>query len=145
MLQISSKTDRKCCVCAKSCLQGSKYCPDCSRFYRRMRNKKFPPMTVQSLWAYIRKYGYVCYYTKMPLDTQDKRSPWYCVFDHWKPRDPKKVVITSAFLNDMKSDSDEKEFWYNICQLADYKRLHTKIKLKKPVYWYRLIQSGAPK
>lgn len=139
MIRISQNTGRKCHVCDKPCSKGSKYCPQCSKLYHRMRNKQFPPDTVKAIWDYVRKNGYVCYYTKMPLDTQDTRSAWYCVFDHWIPGDPRKVVLTSALLNDMKSDLTEKEFWYFILQLADYRRKHKMVKKKNPVYWERLI------
>ena len=67
----------------------------------------------------------------------DPKSPRYCVFDHWIPGDPKRIVLTTALVNDMKTEQTENEFWYNIFQLADYKRLGKPIKLKDPVGWDR--------
>jgi hypothetical protein len=103
-----------------------------------MRNKGFPPQTVKAIWDYVRQYAYVCYYTGVELDTANRRSPWYCVFDHYIPADPHKVVLTSALINTMKSDQTEDEFWDTVFQLADFKRRHKKF-IKKPIiYWYRL-------
>ena len=133
---------KKCCICGKRILGGynhTEYCPTCSRFAIRMAAKKLPGKTVESIWGYVRQYGYVCYYTGMPLDMTDPHSPWYCVFDHWIPNNDKKVVITSSLINDMKSDLSEKEFWYYIEQLYNYKKKRTPVKKKKPVYWNRLI------
>ena len=133
------KAVRNCCVCKKPCVPLSKYCPDCSRLYRRMRNKGFPPETVKAIWDYVRKHhGYVCYYTGVELDCVNRRSPWYCVFDHYIPGDPSKVVLTSALVNTMKSDQTEDEFWDNVFQLADYKRKHKKFIKKSIIHWYRL-------
>ena len=74
----------------------------------------------------------------MLLEMDDIKSQWYCVFDHWMPHDPRKVVLTSAVLNDMKSDLLEDEFWYYIKAFADYKEKGKKVVKIKPVYWYRL-------
>lgn len=98
---------------------------------------KFPKKTSKAIWDYIRKNGYVCYYTGMRLDLEDPKSPWYLVFDHCTPQDPKKVVITSFLLNDMKSDLTENEFWYIIGQLADFRRKGTSVRKIKLKYFKR--------
>jgi len=138
-LKTPPKKVRKCCVCDKTCVLLSKYCPDCSRLYRRMRNKRFPRKAVKAIWDDVRKKkGYFCHYTGVELDTVNRRSPWYCVFDHYVPRNPGKIVLTSALVNAMKSDQTEEEFWDNVFQLADYKRKHKKF-IKRPViHWWRL-------
>jgi len=66
------------------------------------------------------------------------KSPWYAVFDHWIPNNAKKIVLTTSLLNDMKSDLSEKEFWYFIDQLANYKKKRLRVKKKRLVYWNRL-------
>ena len=104
-----------------------------------MRNKLFPSNAVKGIWDYIRKYGYACYYTGMLLDMDNTKSPWYCVFDHWIPGDPGKIVLTSALINDMKSDLLEDEFWDTVEQLADYKRKGRPFKKKSFTHWDRLI------
>jgi hypothetical protein len=135
------KLIKKCCICGKPVLITSnrlEYCPICSQLSKRMSTEHFPLKTREGIWNYIRKNGYVCYYTKMSLDTSNSKSPWYCVFDHWIPRNDKKVVLTSSLLNDMKSDLSEKEFWYFIDQLANYKKKKLQVKKKRLVYWCRL-------
>ena len=102
-----------------------------------MSYERFPPEAIESVWKYIRTYDYICHYTKIPLDMDDPKSPRYCVFDHWIPGDPKRIVLTTALVNDMKTEQTEDEFWYNIFQLADYKRLGKPIKMKDPVGWDR--------
>jgi len=103
-----------------------------------MRTKHFPAKTVKAIWDYIRRYGYVCYYTKMPLVLDNRKSPLYLVFDHYIPGDSSKIVITSAWLNEIKSDMSPDEFKNSVCQLADYFRKGTPIVLKPFVYWDRI-------
>ena len=129
---------KECIICGKTRWIGnSKYCWTCSRFSLRMVIKQLPQKTREAVWGYVRKNGYVCYYTKMQLDMTDPHSPWYCVFDHWAPHDSSKIVITSSLLNDMKSDLSEKELWRLIKDLAEYKRHGTKIKQISLKYWGR--------
>ena len=133
------KLDRKCCICGKPVWsKKSTYCLPCAQFGRRMRIKRFPIKTVKEIWKYIHKNGFVCYYTQMPLELKNTKSPYYAVFDHWIPNNDKKVVLTTALFNDMKTDLSEKEFWYFIDQLFNYKKKRLKIKKKKLVYWNRL-------
>jgi hypothetical protein len=73
---------------------------------------------------------------KMRLDMKDPTSPWYCVINHWRPKNSK-IVITFALLGVMKLDLTEKEFWYYIEALADYKDIGKEIRKKKPIFWNR--------
>ena len=50
---------------------------------------------------------------------------------------PKKVVITSFLVNDMKNELTEAEFWYYIAQLANHFRKGTPVKKRKLKYWSR--------
>jgi hypothetical protein len=109
---------------------NAKYCLRCAKFGRRMRTKHFPAETVKAIWEYIRQYGYVCYYTGLPLNLDNEKSPLYLVFDHWIPGDASKVVICCAFVNEMKSDMTQDEFEDTVCQLADHFRKGTPIVLK---------------
>jgi len=127
---------KKCCMCGHRVLtQRSRYCPVCSRFAFRMKARQFPPWVVKKIWEYVRTFGYVCYYTGMALDMSDPRSPWYCVFDHWAPHSLSKIVITSALINDMKSDLSENEFWFYVRALANFKRNHIPVQKRKLVFW----------
>jgi len=102
-----------------------------------MKLARFPREAILGVWDYIRKYGFACYYTGMLLDLDDPKSHWYLVFDHWMPRDPRKIVITSALLNEMKSDLTEEEFWYFIRQLANFYRKGSRVRKRKLAYWCR--------
>jgi len=102
-----------------------------------MKGARFPREAINGVWEYIRKYGFICYYTGMQLDLDDPKSPWYLVFDHWNPRDPRKIVITSALVNRMKSDLTEEEFWYFIRQLANHFRNGTVVRKRKLAFWSR--------
>jgi len=134
----ASMDNRVCAGCGQAAaLKGRKYCARCARLGVRMKRARFPREAILAVWDYIRKYGFVCYYTGMPLDLDDLKSPWYLVFDHWMPRDPRKIVITSAVLNIMKSDLTEKEFWYFIRQLANFYREGTPVRKIKLAYWCR--------
>ena len=127
-----------CCICGKpKSSTHTVYCSTCSYTARRMRLRRLPAKTRQAIWDYIRKYGYVCYYTGMPLELNNRHDPWYLVFDHFNPRDPYKMVITSYLVNEMKNDLTEDEFWYYIAQLANHFRKGTPVRKRKLKYWAR--------
>ena len=100
-----------------------------------MKARGYPPKVVKKIWEYVKKYGYVCYYTGMALDMEDPHSPWFCVFDHWAPHDPRKIVITSALINGMKTVLAEKEFWSVSTALANFRRRHIPFKKRKLTFW----------
>ena len=132
------ESEKLCAGCKQTAaVKGHKYCATCSRISYRMKLARFSRETINGVWEYVRKYGWICYYTGMPLDLDDINSPWYLVFDHWMPRDPRKIVITSALVNDMKSDLTEEEFWYFIRQLANFYRHGSAVRKRKLAYWCR--------
>ncbi|MDE2232260.1 MAG: hypothetical protein KGJ95_09415, partial [Candidatus Omnitrophica bacterium] len=90
---------------------------------------------IEAVWKYIRAHGDNCYFTKRPLEMDDTKSPWYCVFDHLIPLDPRTIVLTSALINTIKSALSEDEFWYMIEQLDDFKRKGKKIKKINLAHW----------
>lgn len=142
LLMRSFSTRTKCQVCGKRILHvryNSKYCRVCAKYVNDMKKRGLPTKTIKEVCAYIRKHGYRCYYTGMLLEVNDFLSPWYCVLDHWIPGDPRKVVLTSAVLNAMKSDLTEKEFRYYVLALADYKEKHKKVRKRKLICWQRLV------
>jgi hypothetical protein len=100
-----------------------------------MKARQYPPKVVKKIWEYVKKYGYICYYTGMRLDMEDPHSPWFCVFDHWAPHDPRKIVITSALINGMKTDLAEEEFWWITHALANFKRNQIPLRKRKLRYW----------
>jgi hypothetical protein len=129
---------KKCRICGKPVFTShAKYCRRCSKFALRIMNTRMSPEAIKGIRDYLHKKGYFCYYTGMPLEMTDTHSPFYCVFDHWIPLDPRKIVITSSLINNMKSQLAEKEFWSIIRQLANCKRKHTKFRKIKLLYWNR--------
>ena len=132
---------RKCTVCGAEyapVANNQKYCHMCGELIWRMEVRKYPLATRKAVLDYIRQYGYVCYYTGMPLD-QDPRSPWYVVLDHWLPQNPGKLVVTSALFNTMKTDLTEKEFWYFIGQLYNCHFKGKNFRKKKLDCWARVL------
>lgn len=136
-----NKVHKTCCQCGRNPVSssGSKYCQECRILAHRMRLKRYPRKVIRAIWRYIRKHGFVCYYTKMELDLTDRHNPWHLVFDHVVPRDGDgtRVVITSAFINAMKSDLSEDEFWQMILSLANYRRHGTIVEKIHLRYWNR--------
>jgi len=136
MPKILKKCGKKCWVCGRPVFSvHSVYCARCARLAFRMKARRFSPEAVERVWNYVRTHDYRCYYTNMPLEMEDIRSPWFCVFDHLIPLDPNQIVLTSALINEMKSALSPKEFWYYVKQLADYIDHHKKIKKIKLAYW----------
>ncbi|MBF0570490.1 MAG: hypothetical protein HQL12_01330 [Candidatus Omnitrophica bacterium] len=134
---------KKCAVCGRTITsQFAKYCCDCALLVIHVNRAKLPRKAARRIYRYVRKHGYVCYYTGMRLDVTDSHSPWYFVLDHWKPGDNRKVVLTSALINGMKSDLTEREFWYMIRQLADFKRLGTPVRKIRLSLWNREYIKG---
>ncbi|MDE2214935.1 MAG: hypothetical protein KGJ61_07435 [Candidatus Omnitrophica bacterium] len=103
-----------------------------------MKIRRFPPQAIEAVWKYIRAHGDNCYFTKRPLEMDNTKSPWYCVFDHLIPADKSSLVITCALFCEMKSDLTIEEFWYYIRQLADHKRYGTPFRKRTPRHWCRL-------
>lgn len=138
MIKTIKKSGKKCWVCGKPVLSvHSMFCQGCARLAFRMKIRRFSPEAEEGVWNYVRTYGKRCYYTKMPLEMDDVKSQWYCVFDHLIPLDPSQIVLTSAMINEMKSALSEREFWFYIEQLADFNTDHKKIKKIKLAYWRR--------
>ncbi len=134
--------DQACPVCGRSIeRKGLRYCARCSGIVHRMKHERFSPECISAVLDYLHTYGFVDYYTGMPLVLDDPKSPWYLVFDHWKPRDPRRMVVTSALVNRMKGVLTEKEFWYFIRQLANHFRHGTPVRKIKLAYWYRPYRS----
>ena len=135
------KIIKKCAFCESKTVFSIKsiYCRTCSHFSARMSNARVSPKVRQDLGNYVRRRrGYYCYYTGQKLDVFDYTSPWFLEFDHLVPGDPKKIVITSSWINEMKGDLTFKEFKGSVVQLYNYWFKGVKIKKRKFRYWYRL-------
>ena len=134
------KRGQECCLCGKPGFSNkSPYCRECSHFCARLSNERFSPEVCKSLKNYVRKrHGFYCYYTGQKLNVFDESDPYFLEFDHLVPGDPHKVVMTSAWINEMKGDLTLKELKGSVAQLYNYWFKGIKIKKKKFRYWYRL-------
>ncbi len=139
MGKISKKLTGKCCICGRKVFSDhSIYCRGCYLFSRRMDQRGIHAQAVKAIWKFVRKYGYVCYYTGMALVMDNPKSQWYFSFDHRIPGDNTTVVLTCALVNEMKSDMTDKEFRYYVHQLDRCFRTGAKIRKRKLIYWERL-------
>ena len=134
------KTIRKCCICGRrpTFSQKSNQCLYCHVLLARAHHEGLPPERVKEICEHVRCHGHVCFYTKEPLNMTDPKDPFYFVFDHMIPGDNRKIVLTFALLNEMKSDMTPKEFRYYILQLDKCFRTGEKIIKIKLSRWYRL-------
>ena len=115
------------------------YCRECSHFSARMSDERFSPEVREALWSYVRKNrGYYCFYTGMKLKVFKKSDPYFLEFDHMVPGDPRKIVMTSAWFNELKGDLTLKELQGSVAQLFNYWFKGIKIKKMKFRYWFRL-------
>ena len=137
---VPKKLKKKCCKCGKPVFSiKSIYCRECSHFSARMSDERVSPEVRQDLWKYVSKYrGYYCFYTGMKLNVFDKADPYFLEFDHLVPGDPRKIVMTSAWFNELKGDLALREFKGSVVQLFNFWFKGIKIKKKKFRYWYRL-------
>ena len=128
-----------CCICGRRVYsKHSIYCLRCFEFSRTMDQRGLHADAVKAIWEFVRKNGYVCYYTGIKLDMTNPKSPWYFVFDHRIPGDDTSVVLTFALLNEMKSDMTDKEFKFNVHQLDRCFTTGAKFRKRKLVHWQRL-------
>ncbi len=134
------KLVKKCCMCGKPVFSiKSIYCRECSHFSARMSDERFPPKARNDLWKCVRKNrGYYCHYTGQKLDVFNKSDPYFLEFDHVVPGNPRDIVMTSAWFNELKGDLTIKELKGSVVQLYNYWFKGIKIKKKKVRYWYRL-------
>jgi hypothetical protein len=130
-----------CKLCGKQLDNRPKYCSEeCGKIGRRInRHKKIgnKNKVFKRIRTYIRKYGYTCYYSKIPLNLNDHTNPYYLTFDHLIPRLNSEIVLAAAVINDMKSDMSEQEFEKMINQLSLHFLKNKKVTPIKLKYWKR--------
>jgi hypothetical protein len=143
MKKKSKKLLKTCSLCGNKPVFSwrSIYCRECSHFCARMSNVRISPEVREQLKEYVRKNkGFYCYYTKMKLNVFKKSDPYFLEFDHLVPGDPSKMVITSAWFNELKGDLAIKELKRSVRQLFNFWTKGIKIKKSTLRYWYRIIR-----
>ena len=140
---MTKQAQKKCIICGKPVVSpNSNHCRRCAEFARHMDQRGIHAVAVKKIWAHVKRHGFVCYYTKTPLDMTNPQSPFYFVFDHMIPGDDTSVVLTFALYNEMKSDLTQKEFSYYVRQINNSLQFGTMIRKKKITHWVRLNKSG---
>jgi len=138
-LRILKSAVQQCCICGRPVYTAKAiHCLRCHKFAYCMKNRRVNGKAAQDIWKYVKRYGYVCYYTGLDLDLDDVADPLYFQFDHETPGDNSRIRLTCSMINEMKSDMDWKEFKYYIIQIARFLTTGVKIKKIKLKYWYRL-------
>ncbi len=112
----------KCDICGRPTFPHSIYCPLCRRFVFWGGHDHVPRVkALKQAWNPALG-GFVCYYTGVPLDTSDTKSPWYMTFEHRIPGDDRTQVMAASWVNAMKSALSEDEFWSVIMEYDRYLR-----------------------
>jgi len=135
---VTERIHKKCTQCGKmfwAHWNTQKYCPRCDKFTMQMEYDKLPPHVIKQIWRYVRKHGFVCYYTGVRLDRLNPHNPWYISYDHCTPHNDRKVVLTTRLFNAIKTELSEKEFWYMVSQLAAHFKNGTPVRKIKLKYW----------
>lgn len=108
-----------CEICGAKPPPRRKYCAICSAFvYRAGENLA----RVSAMKRACRKGVFFCEYTGLPLELSDTESPLYIEFDHPVPAKKGLLRAVAAFVNRMKTDLSEEEFWAVIHELARFWR-----------------------
>ena len=110
----------------------ARFCNRCKKLLDRVdrREKVDKEARVHALKRAWHEDGFRCYYTHIQLVENEPKNPCYITFDHKTPRQKDDIVVTSAVLNDMKSDMDEDEFKKVVSALADFLKRGAKFEIQ---------------
>ena len=107
-----------CDICGARPLPRSKYCAQCAAFYYRGGENLARAAAMKRAF---RDGKFYCEYTGLPMNLTDTESPLYMEFDHPIPGKKGFVRAVVAFVNRMKTDLSEEEFWTAVHEFA---RIH---------------------
>ncbi len=102
----------KCVICRKG-IRGGTYCEICGKLVEKGTRRKIKAKVSRKALSDSWKNGaFHCKYTGVVVltDTRYKNNPRFLTFDHRTPRKGEDIVISAAIINDMKTDTSEKEF-----------------------------------
>ena len=103
-----------------------------------MNNRQVHKDAVKEIEDHVRRHGFICQYTGTKLNMTNHKDPFYFSFDHMVPGDNRKIVLTFALLNEMKSDMTYEEFKYYVRQFARFFDTGAKIIKRRLKFWVRL-------
>jgi hypothetical protein len=127
-----------CDVCHRKTSKFALYCPICQKLVQRGHSNKERVAPLQVAWDEIRQC-FICYLTRLEVELNDRKSPRYISFDHRIPRQAGTLAVAVAFVNLMKTDLSEEEFWLVVGELADHFRTGKAFNrdIIKFAYWKR--------
>ena len=111
-----------CVVCGGPPVKWSYYCVRCGGLvWGRNRNIRARAKALKE--AYDRDTdGFLCHYTGVRVDEAAPGSPWYINFEHATPRDASTIVVAAYWVNLMKRNMSESEFWAVVLEYDRYLR-----------------------
>jgi hypothetical protein len=110
----------RCPVCKKPLPEpGLKYCPRCNEI---IDSAKYlvALMIAALIEAYDEKLdAFKCFHSGAVLNRNDPDDPFYLVFDHYNPGEPR-LVVSAAVMNKMKEDLLNEEWRTVVPMLSDH-------------------------
>lgn len=131
-------TIKECIICHRTPLPHSYYCTECQNIAKKRNNMTEELPAFQEAWNKERQC-FICYLTGLEIELKDPKSPRYLSLDHRIPRQPGTQGVAVAFVNLMKTDLTEDEFWLVAGELADHFRTGKAFNrnIIKFAYWKR--------
>jgi len=108
-----------CEICGARPPPRRKYCALCGEFVYRIGENL---ARVAAMKRACKNGVFYCEYTGLPMNLTDTESPLYMEFDHPIPGQKGELRAVVAFVNRMKTDLSEEEFWTVIHELARFRR-----------------------
>jgi hypothetical protein len=108
-----------CDICGAKPLPRSKYCARCAEFVYRVGENLARAAAMKRA---CKDGVFYCEYTGLPMNLTDEESPLYMEFDHPIPGQKGELRAVVAFVNRMKTDLSEEEFWTLIHEMARFRR-----------------------
>lgn len=118
----TSRASSECDICGHPSYKHSIYCQRCRRFVFWGGHDHLPRVkALKEAWN-PELDAFICHYTGVKLDDSDPKSPWYINFDHRIPGDENTQTVAASWVNAMKTDLSEDEFWAVVMEYDRYLR-----------------------
>jgi hypothetical protein len=122
--ELPSRAVLGCAVCGRPPFPKSIYCATCRGFIFSRGEVLARVAALKRAWN-PKLQAFICYYTGVPLDVSDPKSPWYLVFDHLVPGQKGNIVACAFWVNAMKTFLTEAQFRAVIHALSEHIRRGT--------------------
>jgi len=98
----------QCFVCERPISPLAEYCRRCLRHLPH-RHRAAYSMALKAAWNPILQV-FICFYTGLILEENDRSNPWYLSYDHRIPQDINTLVVCARWVNSMKTSLSDDEF-----------------------------------